>query len=38
VKTVYRVEAPDRGDLIFEGAGTPPCNAPEEPSTLVPLR
>jgi Tol biopolymer transport system component len=34
VDVAYRIQAPDRADQVHEAAGTPPCNAPGEPSTL----
>jgi TolB protein len=37
VDPAYSIEAHGRADQIHQAAGTPPCNALEEPSTLVPL-
>ena len=37
VDAVYRVQVPGGADRIHQASGTPRCDAPEEPSTLVPL-
>jgi Tol biopolymer transport system component len=37
VDVVYRIDTPGRVDQIHKGGGTPPCTAPEEASTLVPI-